>query len=91
MTRDDLKLKIGVVVALIVGLATLSEGTVHALGLPLVIVPMLPWCRLAAFVVGLVSAQLGTSPLPGTPSSFLSRLGLSKVVESLKSGAPDKP
>lgn len=70
MTRDDLKFKIGVGVAVIIGLATLTEGTVHALGLPLAIVPLLPWARLAAFVVGIVSAQLGKSPLQGkTPDA----------------------
>lgn len=74
MTRNDLKLKIGVVVAVIVGLATLSEGMVHALGLPPVIVPFLPWARLAAFVVGIVSAQLGKSPLPGKPSADAPRV-----------------
>jgi hypothetical protein len=71
MTRDDLTLKLGVAGALLVGLATLSEGMVHTLGLPLVIVPALPWIRLAAFLVGLLSAQLGSSPLPGKPADPL--------------------
>lgn len=74
MTRDDLKLKIGVLVAVLVGIATLSDGTVHALGLPAAILPWLPWCRLASYVVGLMSAQMGTSPLPGKPSDPLAGL-----------------
>jgi hypothetical protein len=74
MTRDDLKLKFGVLVAVIVAVAALSEGMIHTLGLPLAIVPWLPWCRLAAFVVGVVSAQMGTSPLPGKPAEPLASL-----------------
>jgi hypothetical protein len=84
MTRDDLKLKIGVGLAVVVGLATLSEGMVHTLGLPLAIVPWLPGCRLVALVSGIVSAQLGTSPLPGASNGFLSQIGLAKIVESIK-------
>lgn len=65
MTRDDLKLKVGLGVAVIVGLGTLSTGMVETLGLPTAIIPWLPWFRLAAFLVGLVTAKLATSPLPG--------------------------
>lgn len=64
MTRDDLKLKIGLIVAIIVGLSTLSTGMVQTLGLPNAIIPALPWCRLAAFVIGVVTAHLRSSPLP---------------------------
>jgi hypothetical protein len=83
MTRDDLKLKIGVGVAVIVALATLNDTTVRLLGFPIWIVPCLPYCRLAAFVSGIVSAQLGTSPLPGTPSTPVREI-FAKLIASAK-------
>lgn len=79
MTRDDLKLKLIVGFAVIVALATLSEGTVKTIGLPLGIIPWLPWFRLASFVGGIVSAQLGTSPLPGKPPDAVSQSTLNML------------
>lgn len=79
MTRDDLKLKIVVAFAVIVALATLSEGTVKTIGLPLGIIPWLPWFRLVSFVGGVISAQLGTSPLPGKPPAPVSDGTLARI------------
>lgn len=74
MTRDDLKLKLGVVLAVLGAIATLSDGM-----LPPALLPYLPWFRLASIVVGVVSAQLGTSPLPGKPPEPVSDGTLARI------------
>jgi len=61
MTRDDLTWWAGIAAAVILGLATLGNG-ITAYGLPLAIVP---YVRLAALIIGIVSGKLATSPLPG--------------------------
>lgn len=61
MTRDSRIWIIGVVVAIVTGLATLDTQTAVSVGLH---AEWLPYLRLAAFVVGIVSGQMGTSPLP---------------------------
>lgn len=60
MTRDSRLLIVGVVVAVIMGLATLDTQTAMSYGLH---ANWLPYLRLANLVLGIVSAQLGTSPL----------------------------
>jgi hypothetical protein len=62
-SRDDLKWTVGIVIAAVVALATLSEDMVKTLGLPLAVLHWLPWCRLIAFVVGVVSGTMKTSNL----------------------------
>ena len=61
MTRDDLKWSIGIVAAVIVGLATLGTS-ITDYGIP---ASWLPLIRLGALIVGIVSGKLATSPLPG--------------------------
>lgn len=61
MTRDSRLLIVGVVVAVITGLGTLDTQTALSYGLH---AAWLPYLRLASLVLGIVSAQLGTSPLP---------------------------
>lgn len=63
-TRDDAKWIVGMIVAIVVGLAALSESTITDLGLPQVLVPALPYFRLAALIVGIVSGKMATSGLP---------------------------
>ncbi len=62
MTRDSLYLWAGIVVSVVMGLATLTDSGAAELGLPSA---WLPYLRLASFVLGIVSAKLGSSPLPG--------------------------
>lgn len=68
-TRDDGKWAIGMIVAVVVGLAALTESSVKLLGLPPAIVPALPYLRLAALIVGIVSGKMATSTLPGKTDS----------------------
>jgi hypothetical protein len=62
-SRDDAKWSVAIIIATIVALATLSEDMVKTLGLPLAVLRWLPWCRLIAFVVGVVSGTMKTSNL----------------------------
>lgn len=63
--RDNIIWTFGVIAAVIVGLATLdSQTAVESFGIP---ATWLPYLRLAAFVIGIVSAQLGLSPLKKRP------------------------
>lgn len=64
-TRDDLKWWIGIIASVVVGIATLGT-TVTEYGIPLA---ALPFLRLIALVVGIVSGKLATSPLPGENDS----------------------
>lgn len=61
MTRNDAKWAVGMLAAIVTGLATLGS-TVVDYGVPAV---ALPYIRLIALVVGIVSGKLATSPLPG--------------------------
>lgn len=58
--RDSLIWTAGMFAAVITGLATL--GNLEDYGIPN---NWLPYLRLAALVVGIVSGKLATSPLPG--------------------------
>lgn len=60
-TRDDAKWVCGIVAAIVVGLAALGDG-IKDYGIPLA---ALPYIRLGSLVVGLVSAKMATSGLPG--------------------------
>lgn len=63
--RDSVVWTFGVIAAVIFGLATLDTATaVQSFGIP---AAWLPYLRLAAFVIGIVSAQLGLSPLKKRP------------------------
>lgn len=83
MTRDDLKWTVLMVLAVIASLALLSESVVRELGLPLAIVPWLPWCRLVTMLAGVVGAKLGNSPLPGKADAPLSQSTLDKIAASV--------
>lgn len=63
MTRDSALWWFGIVAAVIVGIATL--GNTADYGIP---DSWLPFIRLAALIIGIVSGKLATSPLPGKPS-----------------------
>lgn len=60
MTRDSWWLTLGVVTSVVASLAAVTD--VAAYGLP---AEAMPYIRLAALVLGLVSAKLATSPLRG--------------------------
>jgi hypothetical protein len=66
--RDSWLWRLGIVGAVIVALASLSTGdpsnplTLGYYGIP---DPWAPYIRLAAFVIGIASGKLATSPLPG--------------------------
>lgn len=61
MTRDDLKLWLGMAAAVVIGLATLGNELTQY-GVP---AAWLPYIRLLALILGIVSGKLATSPLPG--------------------------
>lgn len=65
MTRDSRLWWVGIVSAVILGLATLDSGSgptsLAYYGIPLAAAP---YIRLAALVIGIVSGKLATSPLP---------------------------
>jgi hypothetical protein len=64
MTRDSIVWWVGIGFAIILGLATVPEPA--TLGIPAV---CLPYLRLAALIIGIVSGKLATSPLPGAPKN----------------------
>jgi hypothetical protein len=68
MTRDDLKWSVGLVGAITVAIAALSDTVVHAFGIP---AAALPYIKFGAFLVGVVSAYMKTSPLPGKAAWLL--------------------
>jgi hypothetical protein len=82
MTRDDVKWTVLMVLAVIASLALLSESVVRELGLPLAILPWLPWCRLVTMIAGVVGAKLGNSPLPGKADAPLSQSTLNNIASS---------
>lgn len=59
-TRDSLVWWVGIIAAVVVGIGTLGT-TATEYGIP---VSWLPYIRLAALVMGIVSGKLATSPLP---------------------------
>ena len=63
-SRDDLKWTIATAASIIVGLAALGN-TITEYGIP---ASWLPYLRLGALVVGLVSAKMSTSNLFGSGS-----------------------
>lgn len=83
MTRDDVKWTALMILAVIASLAVLSEGVVRELGLPAMIVPWLPWCRLVTMIAGVVGAKLGNSPLPGKNDPPVSADTLEKIARSV--------
>jgi hypothetical protein len=83
MTRDDVKWTVLMMLAVIASLAVLSEGVVRELGLPSVIVPWLPWCRLVTMIAGVVGAKFGNSPLPGKSDPPVSNETLDKIARSV--------
>ncbi len=60
-TRDSALWLWGTIVAIILGLATIDQPMAIALGIP---ATWLLKLRLAAFVIGIISAKVSTSPLP---------------------------
>lgn len=60
LTRDSFVWWIGIVSAVIVGMATVSDPVTY--GIPEWAVPYL---RLGALIVGIISGKLATSPLRG--------------------------
>lgn len=63
LTRDSAWWLAGIVGSVIVGLAAVDESIWSTLGLPAMLVPYLPWVRLAALVIGIGSGKLSFSPL----------------------------
>jgi hypothetical protein len=61
LTRDSVLWTLGMIAAIVLALATLGNG-VADYGIPLAAVPFI---RLAALIVGVISGKLATSPLPG--------------------------
>lgn len=91
-SRDDLKWTLGMLAAVVVGLAALSDNAAAAVGLPPAI---LPYLRLGALIVGIVSGKMATSNLFGVgnvppPSNGSSikpgRLGLILLTCALAAG-----
>ncbi len=81
-SRDDFKWTAGMILSIIVGLATLTDKLVVSMGLPLFVIPALPYCRLVALVVGFTSAKMATSNLFGAgnvPSPSSAPVNLNKV------------
>jgi hypothetical protein len=64
MTRDSMLWWIGIIFAVVLGLATVPDPA--TLGIP---VAWLPYLRLAALIIGIVSGKMATSPLPGAPKN----------------------
>lgn len=62
LSRDSIVWWFGMFGAVIMGVAT--AGNLHDYGIP---DSWLPYLRLAALVVGIISGKLATSPLPGKP------------------------
>lgn len=60
VTRDSFVWWIGILFAVIVGVATVADPAAY--GIP---EWALPYLRLAALIVGIISGKLATSPLPG--------------------------
>lgn len=60
-TRDDVKWAFGMIAAVVMCLATLGDTVVNY-GIP---VSWLPYIRLGALVIGIISGKMATSPLLG--------------------------
>lgn len=61
MTRDSWVWTFGVIVAIVMGVATLDTPTAIGFGLH---AAWLPYLRLAGYVVGIISGKMASSPLP---------------------------
>lgn len=59
MTRDSVVWTLGMVVAVIMGVATVGDPTAY--GIPAAAVPYL---RGVALILGIISGKMATSPLP---------------------------
>jgi hypothetical protein len=83
-TRDDLLWTVGIIGAVVVGLATLGN-TITDYGIP---ASWLPYIRLIALIVGIVSGKLATSPLRGAndppKDSRITPGTLDKIASSVK-------
>lgn len=64
--RDSVVWWVGIVGAVIVGLATLADPATY--GIP---AWLMPYLRLGALIVGIVSGKMATSPLPGKDKTNL--------------------
>jgi hypothetical protein len=99
MTRDDAKWTLIMALAVIAGLALLSDKTVTAMGLPAAITPWLPWCRLITFAAAIIGAKMGNSPLRGmtvdektqTSGTGTSRIGAVLLACALAGGVATMP
>lgn len=61
LTRESVVWWVGLVSALVVGLATMDTGTAVEFGIPAAVLPKL---RLAALLIGIGSTWAKTSPFP---------------------------
>jgi hypothetical protein len=75
-TRDSALWLWGTIVAIVLGLATLDQATAVALGIP---AAWLVKLRLAAFILGLISAKVSTSPFPHSKDVPSGRVDVSKL------------
>ena len=71
-TRDSVIWTLGMIGAVVIGLATLSDPTAY--GIP---ATWLPYIRLMALIVGIASGKLATSPLPGATDA--SKVDVTKI------------
>ena len=85
LSRDSVVWWFGMIAAVIVGLATLGDS-VTDYGIP---ATWVPYVRLAALIVGIVSGKLATSPLKGAedaPAVDLKKIGAPLVLVMLLAG-----
>jgi hypothetical protein len=83
-TRDDAKWTYGIIAAIVLGLAALGNA-ITDYGIP---ATWLPYMRLAALIVGIISAKMATSGLPG---ARLILIGMLTIASGLGLSACTKP